>query len=267
MAKRNIPHFVQLRQLMAGCDGPLFPQVLNSKRLTEPILHGSIGAFNVTIINLPLNYGIMKGTLNEANRSLRIIHSLYQEFVYNPIGIPVSTGRLLAHVSCSRATIALIRARADANEDEAREYKQRAIDEEYTLNQERDAHVQTQRKLNVLNARFSSTKEKLAKCKVDSTRAQLLEAEAYIGHRSKRKPPHCCSKARILFHPISEPLLNSMYKNQEEIRQHLVDVGKNIPDKYLICALLYSLDDNYKLPRADTFDHDLDALTIDEVYK
>ncbi|KNC84521.1 hypothetical protein SARC_03267 [Sphaeroforma arctica JP610] len=30
----------------------------------------------------------------------------------------------------------------------------------------------------------------------------------------------------------------------EEIRQHLVDVGENIPEKYQICALPYSLDDN-----------------------
>ncbi|KNC80706.1 hypothetical protein SARC_06955 [Sphaeroforma arctica JP610] len=122
-------------------------------------------------------------TLNQANKSLHSIHNLCQEFGYNPIGISVSTGRLLAHLSCSRATIALIRARADANEDEAREL----IDEEYALNQKRDARVQTKRKLDVLNVRYSSTKEKLARCEAElnNTRAQLHEAEIYIGTYKK----------------------------------------------------------------------------------
>ncbi|KNC80707.1 hypothetical protein SARC_06956 [Sphaeroforma arctica JP610] len=127
--------------------------------------------------------------------------------------------------------------------------------------------------------------------------------------------PAADSKSRrILVHSISEPLLNSVYKNYtikaphvfvdyicvtantgshgkfcgaqqnltsfkstgssdtslqalEVICQHLVDVGENIPDRYLKCALLYILDNNYKSLRADIFNHNLDVLTIGEVYK
>ncbi|KNC85262.1 hypothetical protein SARC_02558 [Sphaeroforma arctica JP610] len=51
----------------------------------------------------------------------------------------------------------------------------------------------------------------------------------------------------------------------DDIRRHLLDVGKVVPDKYLICALLYSRSGDYKLLRCDIFAQDIDALTIDEL--
>ncbi|KNC84380.1 hypothetical protein SARC_03397 [Sphaeroforma arctica JP610] len=53
----------------------------------------------------------------------------------------------------------------------------------------------------------------------------------------------------------------------KEIRQGLLDVGEHIPDKYLICALLYSLSDEYQLLRSAIFAMDTDKLDINEVYR
>ncbi|KNC78820.1 hypothetical protein SARC_08762 [Sphaeroforma arctica JP610] len=52
----------------------------------------------------------------------------------------------------------------------------------------------------------------------------------------------------------------------EEFRHRLLDVSEVVPDKCLICALLYILGDDYKLLRSDIFNHDIDALSIDDIY-
>ncbi|KNC80316.1 hypothetical protein SARC_07329 [Sphaeroforma arctica JP610] len=53
----------------------------------------------------------------------------------------------------------------------------------------------------------------------------------------------------------------------EEIRQGLLDVGEVIPGKHIICAILYSLGNDYQLLRSNIFDLDTDKLDINEVYR
>ncbi|KNC78988.1 hypothetical protein SARC_08603 [Sphaeroforma arctica JP610] len=53
----------------------------------------------------------------------------------------------------------------------------------------------------------------------------------------------------------------------EEIFLGLLDADEVIPDEYLICALLYSLVNEYQLLRSNVFDLDTDKLDVNEVYR
>ncbi|KNC85032.1 hypothetical protein SARC_02757 [Sphaeroforma arctica JP610] len=71
-------------------------------------------------------------------------------------------------------------------------------------------------------------------------------------------------KSLINFTATGSPDLT--FQALEDIRQHLLDVGEVVPDKFLNCALLYRLSDDYKLLRSDIFAQGIDDLTIDDVY-
>ncbi|KNC74315.1 hypothetical protein SARC_13134 [Sphaeroforma arctica JP610] len=102
-----------------------------------------------------------------------------REFGFDPIGIPITTGQLLAHVVCSRVTIGLLGAREEVTKDKVRKYKQKAIDEEYARNQKHDQRLNAECELTVTKVRLATASNKRQQCEnqLPATEAHLHQVE------------------------------------------------------------------------------------------